>query len=321
MSALKLAFQLLAPPGPRSRLTVMIFHRVLPTHDPLRPSEPDANEFESRMLDVRRWFNVLPLGDAIKRLKEGRLPARPLAITFDDGYADNHAVALPILQRLGLPATFFVATSFLDGGRMWNDTVIEAVRVYRAPELDLVDLGLDRYPVRTVEEKRAAIHQILVGLKYIERDRRSAVADTIAQRAGTALPNDLMMTSNQVADLHHKGMTVGAHTATHPILLKLTSAAARDEIASGKAALEQIVGAPVTLFAYPNGKPGQDYGPEHVSMVKELGFEGAVSTSWGVSGSGSDTFQLPRFTPWDRVPTRYGARLMQNLLRTRYALV
>jgi len=299
----------------------MTFHRVLLTHDPLRTSEPDAKEFEARMRDVRRWFNGLPLSEAINRLRDGRLPARPLAITFDDGYADNHSVAFPILQRLGLPATFFVASSFLDGGRMWNDTVIETVRAHPDRDLDLRDLGLDRYPVSTLEERRAAIQQILSTLKYIETGRRATVAAAIAQRASGSLPNDLMMTSSQVAELHRNGMTIGAHTATHPILLKLTSAAARDEIASGKAVLEQIIAAPVTLFAYPNGRPGQDYGREHVSIVKELGFEGAVSTSWGVSGNGSDLFQIPRFTPWDRAPLKYAIRFIQNLLRGRYPVV
>jgi peptidoglycan/xylan/chitin deacetylase (PgdA/CDA1 family) len=59
-------------------------------------------------------------------------------ITFDDGYADNVEVALPILLRYEIAADFFVSTGFLDGGRMWNDTVIEA---FRATPLDRVDLG------------------------------------------------------------------------------------------------------------------------------------------------------------------------------------
>ena len=73
-------------------------------------------------------FNVISLADGVAGLKRGCLPPRALSITFDDGYRDNHDIALPILLQLGLPATFFVATGFLDGGRMFNDTVIEAVR-------------------------------------------------------------------------------------------------------------------------------------------------------------------------------------------------
>ena len=121
-------FGLLSPGGARARLTVLIFHRVHPGQDAMFPGEMHAATFRERMGWVREWFNVLPLDEAVAALARGTLPARALAITFDDGYADNFTVALPILQQLGLPATFFIATGFLDGGRMWNDTVIEAMR-------------------------------------------------------------------------------------------------------------------------------------------------------------------------------------------------
>ena len=121
------------------------------------------------------------------------------------------------------------------------------------------------------------------------------------------------MRDDQVRQLHRAGMGIGAHTAHHPILASLPAAAARGEIAAGRAALEAIIGAPVPLFAYPNGKPGTDYRAEHVRMVRELGFEGAVSTAWGADAEG-DAFQVPRFTPWDRTPGRFLARLCRNLL-------
>ena len=87
-------------------------------------------------------FNVIPLLDAVRHSAAGTLPPRAACITFDDGYADNAEVALPILQRHKLHATFFVATGFLNGGRMWNDTIIELVR--RAPDgvLDFSAFGL-----------------------------------------------------------------------------------------------------------------------------------------------------------------------------------
>ena len=128
---------LLSPAGHRGRLTVLIFHRVRPEPDPLFPRELDAAAFRERLSWLRAWFNVLPLDDAVDALARGSLPVRAAAITFDDGYADNHDVALPILREMGVPATFFIATGFLDGGRMWNDTVIEAIRRTPKPMLDL----------------------------------------------------------------------------------------------------------------------------------------------------------------------------------------
>src|SRR3954469_1945522 len=143
---------ILAVPRPR-RLSVLVYRRVLAERDPLLAGEPSAAEFEHRMRWVKANFEVLPLGEAVRALREDRLPRRSLCITFDDGYADNYRIALPILRRLGLPATFFVATGFLDGGCMFNDVVIEAVRHAQCAELNLTDLGLGRHPLRSVEER------------------------------------------------------------------------------------------------------------------------------------------------------------------------
>ena len=113
-------------------------------------------------------------------------------------------------------------------------------------------------------------------------------------------------------------MEIGAHTVSHPILTSIDLNVARAEMEKSRAALETIVGGRVTLFAYPNGKPKADYGREHVDLVRTLGFEGAVSTSWGAARPGDDPFQVPRFTPWDRAPFRFGLRLARNLAGTTY---
>src|SRR5580765_5766503 len=136
-TSLLMAFLLGVPRTPR--LSVLAYHRVLAERDPLLSDVPSAAEFEHRMRWVKANFDVLPLGAAVRALREGRLPRRALSITFDDGYADNFGIALPILKRLGLPACFFVATSFLDGGCMFNDVVIGALRAAPGPDLDLDD--------------------------------------------------------------------------------------------------------------------------------------------------------------------------------------
>ena len=99
-------FSLMSPAGARARLNVLIFHRVLPQPDPLFPGEVDAAAFDTMLGWVKSWFNVLPLDEAIARLADGSLPARAAALSFDDGYADNHDVALPLLRRHGLPCSF-----------------------------------------------------------------------------------------------------------------------------------------------------------------------------------------------------------------------
>ena len=311
---IKQILSLLSPAGDRARLSILIFHRVLAVADPLQPDTPDAVRFDAICAWLKDWFQVLPLDEAVQRLKAGTLPARAAAITFDDGYADNHDVAMPILQRHGLSATFFIATGYLDGGRMFNDSVSETLRRTDQPLISLdgspwAALG----PVHSSDlaSRRQAINRILPVIKPWEVDARTAFCETLRLRAGVAeLPTDLMMTSQQVRALVEAGMQVGAHTMSHPILARLDDQAAEAEILGGRLALESLLGHPVTLFAYPNGRPGEDYLPRTVELVRNAGFEAAVSTAWGVSRRGNDCFELPRFTPWDHHKARFGLRLL-----------
>ncbi len=311
---LRPVFGALSPAGRRGRLTILIFHHVHARRDDLFPNDMHADAFRERMRWIRAWFNVLPLEEAAAALQRRALPGRALAITFDDGYADNCTVALPILREMSLHATFFIASRFLEGGRMWNDTVIETVRRARGSELDLATLGLGRHGIQSLEERRAAIRAVLARLKYRPSAERQALADAIGQLAGGALPDSLMLTRSQLRDLAAAGMGIGGHTASHPILAGLDEAAARREIAEGREALVEIVRQPVRLFAYPNGRPNIDYTAAHVRIVGELGFTAAVSTATGAAHAGDTVYELPRFTPWDQTPARWGLRLARNLL-------
>ncbi len=302
--------------GREGRLSILIYHRVLARPDPLQPALPDALTFERHMRWLCRCCRVLPLAEAVACLHDGTLPARAVSITFDDGYADNAEVALPILLRLRLPATFFIATGYLDGGRMWNDTIIETIR--RWPYARLVVPGRDGPAIATADEgqRRAAIPQVLGALKYVEPAARIEAAHALAGGLDelTALPRP-MMTRAQVRALTEAGMTVGAHTHTHPILTRLPIKEAEGEIAQSRETLEAITGAGVTLFAYPNGVPGRDYSVEHVALLRRLGFRAAVTTSTGVARPGNDPLQLPRFTPWDRPTWRFLVRFAHARLR------
>jgi peptidoglycan/xylan/chitin deacetylase (PgdA/CDA1 family) len=306
-------FDKLSPAGPAARLNVFIFHRVLPSPDPLFPSEPDTVRFEIQVRWIMRWFNVLPLPDAILRLRSQGLPARAAAITFDDGYADNCTLAMPILRQAGLSATFFIATGYLDGGRMWNDSVIEVVRNANGPKLDLSDFSLGDYAIGTVAERQKCLSQLLGALKYMEPARREKLASDMAVAAKVQAPHDLMLTSDQVRSMANAGMTIGAHTVSHPILARVAEPVARTEMIQSKRQLEAITGREVDLFAYPNGRPQSDYDMTHVRLARDVGFSAAVSTSWGTATKDSDMFQIPRFTPWDRTKLRYALRLAHNM--------
>jgi peptidoglycan/xylan/chitin deacetylase (PgdA/CDA1 family) len=302
----------LAPGGRRGRLSILIYHRILPERDPMLPGEVDAATFSWHMQLLARYFKVLPFTLALRLLREGCLPARAVCVTFDDGYADNLEVALPILQAWNVPATFFIATGYLNGGRMWNDTVIEVVRCLPAGILDLSGQGLGSYHLDGWQERNNAALRLIQRLKYLPFQQRHEQVQHLASLVVTPLPDNLMLTAEQVRALQSAGMEIGAHTVNHPILAQLDHTTARWEIATSKQYLEELLGQEIKLFAYPNGKLGHDYLLAHREMVRDLGFVAAVSTHWGGIVRQTDPWQLPRFTPWDTQPDRFMARLMWN---------
>jgi peptidoglycan/xylan/chitin deacetylase (PgdA/CDA1 family) len=303
------------PGGRRARLNVLFFHRVPASPDPLAPSLTDVATFRRLMEDLGRHFRVLPLADAVRQLFAGGLPPRSLCISFDDGYLDNLENAAPVLRSLGLPATVFVATGFLARGIMWNDRIIEAVRQWGGGEIDLSDLGLGRHRASTTEQRRDLIGALLAALKRRGLDERDRLTQAVSERLGAGEPPRLMLRPEELGRLARDGIEVGAHTVNHPILSRVPLAQAREEIVRGKAELEDLLGVPVPLFAYPNGRRGQDYGPEHVDLVRHAGFDAAFSTASGVATADADRFELPRFTPWDHTPVRFTTRLLIHGLR------
>lgn len=295
----------------KQHVSILTYHQVLPKFDHMRPMEPTVSDFEWQMELLAKYFNPISLSDALTALEYGELPERAVCVTFDDGYANNEELAVPILTRLGIPATVFVATNFLNGGRMWNDSVIEALRIAEGEELDLTSSGLSCYSIRDIEERRKAAGVIIREIKHWPPEKRAEAVVSIESLVGS-LPTNMMMTDDQVRSLGKNGIDIGAHTKSHPILSTLDLDLVRQEVVGSKQHLESILDGEVRHFAYPNGRPGIDYRMEHRDIVEIAGFDAAVSTNWGVASNLSDKWQLPRFTPWDRTPLRFMVRLLLN---------
>lgn len=298
----------------QAKLQILMYHRVQQTPNAII-DDCSVERFAWEMQLIKRYFTVLPLADAVNRLYHNSLPPRAVCITFDDGYQDNYTVALPILKRLSLPATFFVATAYLDGGIMWNDIILLSLSLCEQAELDLSTLRLPTYSIHNIEQRKFAANDLIRRLKYIQQPQREHYARQVAELARVSVANDLMMTSQQVEALVAEGMEIQAHTHSHPILNEVTATIAREEISANKSQLESITGKPVRLFAYPNGKPAIDYNDSHIELLRELNFTAAVACRSGVSTAATDPFQLARFTPWGQTEFRYLAQMVQNYWR------
>jgi peptidoglycan/xylan/chitin deacetylase (PgdA/CDA1 family) len=286
----------LSPAGSRARLTVFTYHQVLERRDPLRPGEPDVRDFECDIDVIGQVFTVLPLAEAVRRMAERTLPARAACITFDDGYANNHTLAAPVLQAHGVPATFFIAGGAVDDGVMWNDLVIDALARGGSPG----GAGSATGQRSALDDGSAAVAAALNELKYRPLEERRAAAERLYRDSLGEEPPRLMMTREMVADLARKGFDIGGHTMSHPILKILPPDQARAEIVGCATWIERVTGRRPTTFAYPNGRPGTDFDASHAAMVAEAGFALAVSTAWSVARRGTDPYRVPRVGSWWR---------------------
>lgn len=296
------------------RLCVLNYHRILATPDPLLDSEPDVAAFDWQMQLLKQCFNVLPLHEATRLLAAGRMPPRAVAISFDDGYRSIHDLAMPILVRHGLPATVFVTTGHMhDDGSMWNDMILEAIRRLPATPLDLSVLGLPVYPMATTAERKQTTGALTELCKYMPLRERTQFTDRLQGLAGVNLRQDLMLTADMLRTLASNNIEIGGHTVNHPILTRIDDDMAEHEIADNKAQLESIIGQPLRLFAYPNGKRPTDYDERHIAMVARAGYDAAFTTVGRAATAAYSAYEIPRRRPWDATPLRFSVRLLRWL--------
>jgi len=279
-------------------VSILCFHRVLTEPDYLRPGDPTSLVFEKVISGLRRFFDVINLSDIPDYLRSAGM-GHGLVVSFDDGYEDNYSQAAPILRRLSVPATFFVATGTLNRGCMWNDLVIESVRALSAGPFHWDKVEIEAMIIESDAERVLLARRVLSQLKFQPPSLRSDLAEEFAQMSGLSERPEMMMTHDEVAELDKNPLfDIGAHTVLHPILAAVPRDSARREIAEGKMELEAILGRDISLFAYPNGIPGKDFDLDHVRMISELGFEIAVTTSTGGVRKTSFPLLWPRQSIW-----------------------
>lgn len=299
------------PHLPRLPLSILVYRQVVARPDPLFPEWVEARQFEQHLRLLTRWFRVMPLGLALRQLRARVLPSRAACITFDAGYAESADVALPLLQRWGVSATFFVAAGYMDGSCPWADRVIDMVRRAPGARLNLGRCGFGSYDIGCAVRRRAVIDMLLATLGELPASERLQRMAAMACLRGHAS----MLGPDQVLALHRAGMAIGAHPSSHAALAALSNADARSDIANGRTRLEALLQDRVSLFSYPNGLPGRDFEQRHANMLRAQGFEAAVTSAWGATRADTDLYALPRYTPLERSSSGFLLSLGSNLFR------
>jgi peptidoglycan/xylan/chitin deacetylase (PgdA/CDA1 family) len=280
---------------------VLMYHRVNADADPFSVHAVHPADFEQQIIFLKQHYSVLPLEELWRRARERSLPPNAVAITFDDGYADNHQFAFPILRKHQVPATLFLATSVAERHEpLWYDQVLHGFRSTARARLDFPALGLATARLATVEERRSAASRCLAGLRRLPDVERRRCQDDLLTALGVRDFDDLrglMMGWDEARALDRGGFSVQAHTASHPIMSRLPAEAAREEVLGSKRAIEAALQKDVSFFAYPNGKL-EDFTDETKAVLRAAGFQAAFSTMPFKNAVGDDPYALGRATPW-----------------------
>ena len=297
----------------RNRVRILTYHRF--------PREHGEN-FDRQCDFLATHYNVVSLLEAARRLGN-KEPVHNLAvITIDDGYADVYEVAFPILRKHQLPATLFVTTGFINRSCwMPGDRVREFFAHARRESLETADDHGEVHLFRTKDPQ--ASDRLRALLKRVSNSTRARILSEMDGGQPQAEPVLIPAayrpcTWNQLREMAAGGITMGAHTVTHPILSRLGTKEETDqEILDSKACLERELGDEVSLFAYPNGTP-QDISLASLDCARKH-FLGAVTAVSGLNAPGDDLHQLLRLPCDPDIPVPQLARMLAGPLPGRGA--
>lgn len=289
---------------------ILMYHGIDDAWSPFLPPVP-IRRFRNHLEYLANYCNVLPLEEAVERIRRRDVPHRAVVITLDDGYRDSYVHAFPVLKEMGLPATVFLATAVIGTGSvLWHDRACWMISQTTVPFLEGFGSRY-RYELDGWDAKRAAQDGVLLYLRSLDDQRRVHAIENLSSQlniSGDPAPHSrLMLNWEEVREMHRSGIRFGAHTVNHPILSKISLTAVVDEIRESKETIERYVGDRVTTFAYPSGRP-QDFNSEIKEIVKQEGFVCAVSTVAGANYESNDLFEMKRLGFWDQDSGLFGLR-------------
>lgn len=295
------------------RLVVLNYHRIgdpeTCTYDPGVYSA-SAELFDEQISVLKKRFRILRLHEALTQLETGmREPA--ILLTFDDGYIDNYEQAFPILKSHGVPATFFLATSFIGSGLVpWWDNIAHMVRHTRR---DII--RFERTCSLEVDPRdfHTSLRKILKARKAPGMVRTAEFLEELAASSGVdpveTATTPLFMSWEQAREMAEGGMDLGSHTHSHPILTTVSAEEQLEELMTSRTLLRERAGVDATALAYPVGKL-HTFSAATIDALRRAGYHAAFSFYGGINRPG-------RTQPYDilRMAVEYEDSIDQLRLR------
>jgi len=282
-----------------NKCVILMYHEVADDSDEIEAwTVVRRSGFIKQMEYLSRHFNIVSLGEAIHQMANSRDMNRPMAvITFDDGYAGNKNVLLPIVESMNIPVTVFVSTKAVQEQIVyWYDRLIRALQGNKVIDINLTHLSLSEYRINRCKgaENWREIERLLRDLKTLKPDaREKAVSSTLAdlQSSEEQTYHIAPLTINDVHQLADCPLvTIGAHSHCHNILTQLAADDIRRSVRMSKDLLETWISRKVDYFAYPNG----NYDDLVCNILREEGFKCSLTTVSRPWEMGEPLFTIPR---------------------------
>ncbi|MGB0134690.1 polysaccharide deacetylase family protein [Dokdonella sp.] len=279
-------------------LRILAYHRVLSIEDEdafgfdLDLVSASAEQFRAQMEWLRRHYVPIRFRDVIEAWEQGRsLSPKSVIVTFDDGYDDNYRIAFPILQELGVPATFFVSTGHVDSGRAYAyDWLVHMLVHSPAARLRIGELEIEEALPESRSARRLVAARLLDRMKWLDAGLQSTIIEGLEHEWGmpreSGHPDCRPVNWDQLREMQAAGMEIGSHGIWHNMLAKLPAQAMLAEVAESKLTIDRELLADTDVISYPVG--GHDaYNNAVIDAVRESGYRLGCSYVAGTS-------QVPR---------------------------
>jgi peptidoglycan/xylan/chitin deacetylase (PgdA/CDA1 family) len=298
-SLLRLAASMRGPSA-----AILMYHSVLP--DPSRWVDTwgeiahSESVFRAQMELLAREFRPISLDEAMKHIRSGtNLPRRSVVVTFDDGYADNYEVAMPVLNQAGVPATFYVTVDCVENKRLpWPSRLRFAFRNTGLSAWS--DSQGKNWPLNLPEEREVAFLSSCDLCCQLSGTLQEDFVVRIERELEGKIPcqqNSPMLTYEQMRALQRHRHIIGSHTMTHPNMAYLKADDAVRELMESKQRLELNLETPIQHFSYPCPALSPHWSAQTAEQTQLAGYETAVTTDNGLTHSGDNPFCLKRLRP------------------------